>query len=104
MSAHAYELRHMMSSIFWRNFKKVRCGEWSQFYIFLNMPPTRVCADSSATFNIKKSVCTCGHIFTPKKGGPLSLRKSKLVAMIAIACRGFCTSVLFILLSVSSGG
>ena len=45
------------------------------------MPPTRVCADCSATVNIRKSVCTCGNVFTPKKGGPLSLRKSKQVAM-----------------------
>ena len=45
------------------------------------MPPTRVCADCSATVNIRKSVCTRGHVFTPKKSGPLSLRKSKRVAM-----------------------
>ena len=61
------------------------------------MPPTRVCADCSATVNIRKSVCTSGHFFTPKKVGPLPFRKSKLVAMIAITCRGFCTSVLFII-------
>ena len=79
MSAHAYELRHVVSSIFWGEISR-RCGEWSQFHIFLNMPPTRVCADCSATVN-RKSVCTCGHVFTPKKGGPLSLRKSKRVAV-----------------------
>ena len=30
------------------------------------MPPTRVCSDCSSTVNIRKSVCTCGHVFTPK--------------------------------------
>ena len=47
------------------------------FFVF-NMPPTRVCADCSATV---KSVCTCGHVFPSKKSGPLSARKSKEVAM-----------------------
>ena len=46
-----------------------------------NMHPTRVCADCSATVSIRKSVCTCGHVFTSKKSGPLSARKSKRVAM-----------------------
>ena len=51
------------------------------FYIFLNMLPTRVCTDGSATVNIRKSVCTCVHVFTPQKSGPLSLRKFKQVVM-----------------------
>ena len=64
------------------------------------MPPTRVCADCSATVNIRKSVCTCGHVFTPKKGGPLSLRKSKRVAMSVINPRRACARVTVLFLSV----
>ena len=51
-----------------------RCGECSLFSIFLNMPPTRVCA---ATVSIRKSVCTCGHVFTSKKSGPAKRRASE---------------------------
>ena len=58
-----------------------RCGECSLLCIFLNMPPTRVCAQCAATVSIRKSVCTCGHVLSSKKSGPCAARKSKWIAM-----------------------
>ena len=62
----------MVASIFW---EKIQEGECSL------MPPTRVCADFSATFSVRKSVCTCAHVFPSKKRGPMSVRKFKRVGM-----------------------
>ena len=45
------------------------------------MPLSKVCAHCSASVNVRKSVCACGHVFSSKKSSPSAARKSKRVAV-----------------------
>ena len=45
------------------------------------MPLKKVCVHCSASVNVRKSACACGHVFASKKSSPLVTMKSKRVAM-----------------------
>ena len=51
------------------------------FLICLDMPLTKVCVHCSASVNVRKAVCACGHVFDSKKSSPATARRSKRIAL-----------------------
>ena len=49
------------------------------------MPLKKVCVHCSASVNVRKSACACGHVFASKKSSPLVTMKSKRVAMKSVS-------------------
>ena len=43
--------------------------------MYLDMPLTKVCVHCSASVNVRKAVCACGHVFDSKKGGPATAKR-----------------------------
>ena len=67
--AHAWKPAHVVSSIF-RLWFCGKLGELLLSCIFLDMPLTKVCVHCSASVNVRKAVCACGHVFDSKKSSP----------------------------------
>ena len=78
--AHAWKPAHVVSSIF-RLWFCGKLGELLLSCIFLDMPLTKVCVHCSASVNVRKAVCACGHVFDSKKSSPATTRRSKRIAL-----------------------